>query len=95
VRALPADDPAPGELPRAGAGWWLQIGAFRSRDGAALLQQRALFEAGDLLPMVALFDDDAIIRVQSGPFATRELAQEAAERLRQRLGLEAAVVERR
>lgn len=74
-------------------GWWLQIGAFKVRDSALQLQQRALRDAADL-PTVAVFDSDALFRVQAGPYATRSQAQDAAARLRQQLGIDPLLLER-
>jgi rare lipoprotein A len=93
--ALPRDDPAPGDSSAADApGFWLQLGAFRAREGAAQLQQRVLRQA-DGLPGVAVFDEEGLFRVQAGPFAAREQAVQAAERLQRQTGLSALVVERR
>ena len=94
-RMLPPDDPAPGETAVAGPGLWLQLGAFRARDSAALLQQRVLREADGVVSQVAVFEEDALFRVQAGPYATRTEALDATERLRRRLGITALVVERR
>jgi rare lipoprotein A len=95
---LPIDDPAPNEA-APGAGFWVQLGAFRQRDGAVALRERALREAEDLVPMVVLRQEDGVIRVQAGPFATRAEAQLAGERLSGRLsgrnGTPAVIVERR
>ncbi len=92
---LPADDPIPGDSPAAGPGWWLQLGAFRSRDAAVELQRRALRDADGAVPGVAVFDEDALQRVQAGPFASRDQAQAAADRLLARTGLRAMVLQRR
>ena len=94
-RMLPPDDPAPGETAVAGPGLWLQLGAFRARDSAALLQQRVLREADGVVSQVAVFEEDALFRVQAGPYATRTEALDVTERLRRRLGITALVVERR
>jgi rare lipoprotein A len=91
--ALPADDPAPGERPQTEAGFWLQLGAFRQREGAVQLQQRALREV-EGLPGVAVFEEAGVLRVQAGPFATREQALAAAQELQQRSGLAALVLQR-
>jgi rare lipoprotein A len=91
---LPIDDPAPNEA-APGAGFWLQLGAFRQRDGAAALRERALREAEDLVPMVVLRPEDGVFRVQAGPYATRAEAQLAGERLRGRFGVAPVIVERR
>lgn len=93
--ALPADDPPPGEPALAGAGWWLQLGAFRNRGSALELQRRALAGDAPALPGVAVFDEDGLHRVQCGPFTDREAALAAAERLRRALGLQGAVLQRR
>jgi len=93
--ALPPDDPAPGEPVVAGTGLWLQLGAFRSRDGALLLQQRVLRAADSAVTQVAVFEEDALYRVQAGPYATRAEALDASERLRRGLGISALLVERR
>ena len=42
-----------------------------------------------------VFGDDALFRVQAGPFATRDEAERAAERVREALLLVPLVVERR
>jgi rare lipoprotein A len=93
--ALPRDDPAPGDNSTADApGFWLQLGAFRAREGAVQLQQRVLRQA-EGLPGVAVFDEDGLFRVQAGPYAAREQAVQAAERVQRQTGLAARVVERR
>ncbi|MDP1898850.1 MAG: septal ring lytic transglycosylase RlpA family protein [Rubrivivax sp.] len=91
--ALPPDDPAPGERPQAEAGFWLQLGAFRLREGALQMQQRVLRET-EGLPGVAVFEEAGLLRVQAGPFATREQALAAAELLQRQAGLAPLVVQR-
>jgi len=95
ARALPPDDPAPGDALAAVPGLWLQLGAFRDRDGAAGLQQRVLRESGDAVTQVAVFEENALYRVQAGPYATRAEAREATEWLQRRFGISALLVERR
>lgn len=92
---LPPDDPAPGDTQRPGPGWWLQLGAFRSRDGALQHQRQVQAAALSLAPTVAVVSEDTLHRVQAGPFATREEAQAAADTLRARSGLASTVVDRR
>jgi len=94
-RTLPPDDPAPGDAPMASPGLWLQLGAFRARDGAMQLQQHVMRAADDAVWQVAVFEEDALFRVQAGPYATRAEALDATERLRLRLGIAALLVERR
>jgi len=90
--SLAADDPAPGDPPAAG--FWLQLGAFRDREGALDLQRLVLSEAGAGYSAVGVFEESGWFRVQAGPFATRALAQQAAENQRQRNGRGVLVVER-
>ncbi len=91
---LPIDDPSPNEA-APGAGFWLQVGAFRQPEGAAQLRARILREAEEVVPMVALQAEDGLVRVQAGPYATRAEAQVAGERLRALIGTAPLIVERR
>jgi len=93
--ALPPDDPAAGDDAAPGPGWWLQLGAFRSRDGALQHQQRVRSAALSLAPSVLVVAEDRLHRVQAGPFASRDEAQAAAATLQTRHAVAATVVERR
>jgi rare lipoprotein A len=42
-----------------------------------------------------VFEEDAVFRVQAGPYATRAEALDATERLRRHLGISALLIERR
>jgi rare lipoprotein A len=91
---LPPDEPPPGDAaPPAAPGFWLQLGAFRDRERALQFAQRVQQAAPG--PAVAVFDEDGLARVQTGPFASREQAQESAERLRLQLGITPQLLERR
>jgi rare lipoprotein A len=79
----------------AGPGVWLQVGAFRQREGALALQQRVQREAEGVAPGVAVLDDRATYRVHVGPFASRNEANAAAERLRGLLLVTPLLIERR
>jgi rare lipoprotein A len=75
-----------------GEGWWLQLGAFRQRDGAAQLQQRAR----ELAPTVAVTRDGAEVwRVHAGPYVSRGEALAVAERLKSLLLVVPLLLERR
>jgi rare lipoprotein A len=76
-------------------GFWLQFGAFSQRDGALDLHQKLLRQAGWLAPLLAIFDDQRLHRVQAGPYASRADARSAAEQLRDALRQLPAIVERR
>ena len=78
-------------------GFYLQLGAFRERDGAESFRRRigADDEAGWLAPMLAVFADSSLFRVQAGPFTSRDEAESAALRLRTAPALGPMIVERR
>lgn len=102
---LPPDDPAPGDTlpeapaprPLAGAerGWWIQLGAFRQREGAEGFHRRVIAEVEWLAPVLGVFSDAALFRLQAGPYPSREEARAGAERVREALQLVPLVVERR
>lgn len=79
----------------AGRGFWVQLGAYRERGGAMQLQQQAGERVDGLALLLAVFSDNALHRVQAGPFATRDDAQRVAERVREQLLLTPLVLERR
>jgi rare lipoprotein A len=76
-------------------GFWVQLGAFRERDGAVGFQQRVAAELDWLAPLLAIFEEQPGHRLQAGPYATREAAREAAQRVREALQLVPMIVERR
>ena len=59
----------------AAPGFWVQLGAFRQRQGAFELRELLMRELAWLEPWLAIFDDSALFRVQAGPFASRSEAQ--------------------
>ena len=98
--AATAGDPgvasAPAPLAAAGApGFWVQLGAFRQREGAHQLRQSLARELAWLEPWLAIFDERALFRLQAGPYPTRGEAQGAAERIRATADLQPLVVQRR
>ena len=78
----------------AGAGFWLQLGAFRQREGAQLLQQQVLNMPDAGIDALGVFEEGGFFRVQAGPYATRAQAQQLAERVRRHTGGGALVLER-
>ena len=93
---LPLETSAPAQAAaKAAAGFWLQLGAFGQRDGAVGFQQRVAREAGWLAPLLAIFNERKLHRLQAGPYASRADASSAAHRLRDTLQLVPAIVERR
>lgn len=93
---LPIETTAPAQpATHAARGFWLQLGAFGQRDGAVGFQQRVAREAGWLAPLMTIFDERKLHRLQAGPYASRADATGAAQRLRDALQLVPAIVERR
>ena len=88
----------PGRAPaEAARGFWVQLGAFRERDGAETFRRRvgADGESSWLEPLLAIFGDASLYRVQAGPYPSRDDAEAAAQRARSALGVVPIVVERR
>jgi rare lipoprotein A len=79
----------------AARGYWLQLGAFNRHDGAVGFRRQVEQLADWLVPLLAVFDDRGLHRLQAGPYATRAEAQGAAEKLRAALQLVPVVLERR
>jgi rare lipoprotein A len=94
VDARPRLGRAPAEAAR---GFWVQLGAFRERDGAETFRRRvgADSEASWLEPLLAIFGEATLYRVQAGPYPSRDEAEGAAQRARTALGVVPIVVERR
>jgi rare lipoprotein A len=94
AEALP-DAPPPRPLASAEAGWWIQLGAFRQREGAESFHRRVIAEIDWLAPVLGVFSDAALYRLQAGPYASRDEARAGAEKVREALQLVPLVVERR
>jgi len=98
IVAAPDPRPRPGRAPaEAARGFWVQLGAFRERDGAESFRRRvgADDESSWLEPLLAIFGDTSLYRVQAGPYPSRDEADAVAQRARGALGVVPIVVERR
>jgi len=87
-----------GAVPQASAaapGFWVQLGAFRDAEGAAGFRGRVEAEVDWLGPLLAIVNERSLHRLQAGPYASRDEAQAAAQRIREALQLVPVVVERR
>jgi len=95
--AAPAVEVAPPPQTQAkiANGFWLQLGAFARLDGAESFRQQVLARLDGMAPLLAVVRDKGLHRLQAGPYASREDARQAAERVRERLALLPMVVERR
>lgn len=79
----------------AARGFWVQLGAFKQQAGAVDFERRVQGELDWLAPLLAIFKDHQVHRLQAGPYRTRSDAQSAAERIRAALQLVPVIVERR
>jgi len=97
VAASPAALPStpPPEAGPATAGFWLQLGAFSQRDGAANFQDKVSRQMPALATRLAVFSESGMHRLQAGPYASRDAALMQSEQVRNGLGLAPIVVERR
>ncbi|MDY0748880.1 septal ring lytic transglycosylase RlpA family protein [Paucibacter sp. R3-3] len=88
--------PAPAVVPPAAApGFWVQLGAFSKLDGAEAYREKLVRELDWLAPLLAIFKDRGLNRLQAGPYASRADAQAAADRVRHTMAQAAVVVERK
>ncbi|QGW84701.1 septal ring lytic transglycosylase RlpA family protein [Variovorax paradoxus] len=90
-----AAPPAAAPSSAAVAGFWVQLGAFRERDGAESLRSQAARGLPSLAPQLRVFSEAGTHRLQAGPFASRNEAGEAVTQLRDSLRIAPMVVERR
>jgi rare lipoprotein A len=79
----------------AATGFWLQLGAFGQGKGAYTFQQKLAEELDWLSPLLTVFSEGGLFRLQAGPYASRDQAREAAEQVRAALALVPVIVERR
>jgi rare lipoprotein A len=86
---------APSSSAAAAAGFWVQLGAFRERDGAENLLSEAARGLPTLAPQLRVFSEAGTHRLQAGPFPSRTAAGEAVTQLRESLRIAPMVVERR
>jgi rare lipoprotein A len=94
--AAPVQPAAPAARPAAaGPGYWVQLGAFSQREGAQRFQQQVAREMPPLAGTLNVFSENGTHRLQSGPYASRDTARDAAEQLRNGLQLAPVIVERR
>ena len=87
--------PASATVPSTAPVFWVQLGAFRRRDGAETFRQRVAAELDWLSPVLAVVSDASLYRLQAGPYPDRDQAHSVAERVREGLQLVPVIVERR
>ena len=76
-------------------GFFVQLGAFTQREAAEGLQRKVASELGWLAPVLVIFGDATVFRLQAGPYPSRDAARDVAERVRDGLRQVPMIVERR
>lgn len=79
----------------AARGFWVQLAALTRRDGVERLQQRIATDLHALQPLLAVFQEASLFKLQVGPYASREQAHAAARHAQHALQLRPVVIERR
>lgn len=64
---------------------YLQLGAFKSEDGAKSFLARMRAELGDNDKQISLFEKDGLTRVHIGPYVSQDAARASAVKLQARL----------
>jgi rare lipoprotein A len=95
VRAAPAKVVQARAFTPAAKGFWVQLAAFSQRQSLDNFQKRVAQDLSTLAPLLAVFNDGPLLRLQVGPYAQRDEAQSVAQRVRDALQLVPMVVERR
>lgn len=76
-------------------GFWVQLGVFSRSEGARACHEHAVSALYWLAPLLTVFHEASMFRVQAGPYTSREQASQVASRVRQALSLTPMIVERR
>jgi rare lipoprotein A len=87
----PATVPATTNAQPAGGNVYLQIGAFKSQQGAESFLAKMRIEFDGSGKQVVLFQKDDLVRVHIGPYASLDEAHATAEKLQSRLGFKPIV----
>lgn len=95
TRTPPGAEPTRRAYTGQAKGYWVQVGAFRDRTGAEAFQRRVATELDWLAPLLAIFDEASMHRIQAGPYASRDDANSTLQRIRDSLQLVPVMVERR
>lgn len=95
MTAPPAPATSTAAVPEVVApGYWLQLGAFAQLGGAEDLRRQLLTELNWIAPLLTIFTDSTLHRLQAGPYPTREQARLAAERVRETTRMQPMLVQR-
>lgn len=90
-----ANTPAAALAPAPARGFWVQLGAFKQRERADRLHRRLALDLSWLAPLLGVFSDQQLLRVQAGPYTSRDEAVRVAQRVRATAAMTPLVTERR
>ena len=76
------------------SGYYLQFGAYSQEANAQAAREQLQRNWPAGLPLPAIVSSQGLFRLHSGPYASRELANEAAQRLRGISSLQSTIVQR-
>jgi rare lipoprotein A len=80
---------------QAARGFWVQLAALAKREGVDKLQSRVTADLSSLTPLLAVFKEASLFKLQAGPYASRQEAHTAALQIKKVLELAPLVLERR
>ena len=89
-----APTPVPVPVSAESRGIFVQLGAFSVAENAEQFLRKLRIDLGWLSGSMSLYQGDGLYKVHAGPYASREQAEGAAERVRQELGFRAFVLNR-
>ncbi len=90
----PAPAPAASAVSAEAGGIYVQLGAFSVAENADAFLRKMRMDLGWLSDSMNIYQKDGLYRVHAGPYATRQEAGLAAERVQKELGFKALVLER-
>jgi rare lipoprotein A len=76
------------------AAYWLQLGAFRQKEGAQAFHQKVIADLAWIAPLLGVMDEPPYFRLLAGPYASRTAANQAAQQVREALRLVPQIVQR-
>lgn len=75
-------------------GIYVQLGAFSVADNADAFLRKMRIDLAWLAASIGVYRHESLYRVRAGPYASREQANQAADRVQKELGLRALVLDR-
>ena len=73
--------------PAPASGFFVQIAAFKQLDGAQAFHRKVVADLSWLSPLLAVFSDSSVHRLQAGPYRSRDEAQNIATQIKDALKL--------